>query len=73
MGVLRVDIEPSVLDWALRRTGLSDEKLRATFPKVNDWRSGEERPTLNQAKELAKKARNPIWTAPSSGAFWRRD
>lgn len=60
MGVLRVDIEPSVLDWALRRTGLSDEKLRATFPKVNDWRSGEERPTLNQAKELAKKARIPF-------------
>lgn len=60
MGVLRIDIEPSVLDWALRRTGLSDEKLRATFPKVNDWRSGEERPTLNQAEELAKKARIPF-------------
>lgn len=73
MGTLRIDIEPSVLDWALRRTGLSDEKLRATFPKVNDWRAGGGASDAQPSQGTSEESANPIWAAPSTSAFRRRD
>ena len=60
MGTLRIEINKAVLDWALQRTGLSEEKLLEEFPKLDDWRKGKASPTLKQAKALAEKAHIPF-------------
>lgn len=60
MGTLRIEINKAVLDWALQRTGLNEEKLLKEFPRLNDWRNGKVSPTLSQAKSLAEKAHIPF-------------
>ncbi|PAT14674.1 hypothetical protein CKJ84_07965 [Corynebacterium sp. NML 120412] len=60
MGTLRIEINKDVLDWALQRTGLNEEKLLDEFPKLNDWRKGDVAPTFKQAKSLAEKAHIPF-------------
>lgn len=60
MATLRIEINKDVLDWALQRTGLSEDKLLEEFPKLSDWRKGEVAPTFKQAKSLAKKAHIPF-------------
>lgn len=60
MSVVRVNIQPHMLVWALDCTGLPEAELEKRFPKLPQWRSGESRPTLKQARELAKLARIPF-------------
>lgn len=60
MSAVRVNIQPHMLAWALDSTGLPEDELGKRFPKLPQWRSGESRPTLNQARELAKLARIPF-------------
>lgn len=60
MSVVRVNIQPHMLVWALDSTGLPEARLEKRFPKLPMWRSGESRPTLKQARELAKLARIPF-------------
>ncbi|MDL0403686.1 ImmA/IrrE family metallo-endopeptidase [Corynebacterium lehmanniae] len=49
-----------MLVWALDSTGLPEAELEKRFPKLSQWHSGEARPTLKQARELAKLARIPF-------------
>ena len=60
MAPVRVTIPPAVLSWAVSRTRLSKSALLKHFPKIHEWETGEERPTLKQAKDLAKKAHIPF-------------
>ncbi|MCT1369550.1 hypothetical protein M3701_05080 [Corynebacterium mucifaciens] len=60
MSAVRVNIQPHMLAWALDSTGLPEAELEKRFPKLPQWRSGENRPTLPQARELAKLARIPL-------------
>ena len=60
MSAVRVNIQPRMLAWALDSTGLPEAELEKRFPKLPQWRSGESRPTLPQARELAKLARIPF-------------
>lgn len=60
MSAVRVNIQPHMLAWALDSTGLPEAELEKRFPKLPKWRSGESRPTLPQARELAKLARIPF-------------
>ena len=60
MRAVRVDIQPHMLAWALDNIDLPEDELEKRFPKLPQWLSGESRPTLNQAKELAKLARIPF-------------
>lgn len=60
MSAVRVNIQPRMLAWALDSTGLPEAELERRFPKLPQWRSGENRPTLPQARELAKLARIPF-------------
>lgn len=60
MSAVRVNIQPHMLAWALDSTGLPEAELKKRFPKLPQWRSGENRPTLPQARELAKLARIPL-------------
>ncbi|MDK8469526.1 ImmA/IrrE family metallo-endopeptidase [Corynebacterium accolens] len=60
--MVRVEIAPSVLSWAVERTRIPVEHLKkiAGFKLVDKWLEGEEHPTLNQAENLAKRARIPF-------------
>ena len=60
MSAVRVNIQPHMLAWALESTGLPEAELEKRFPKLPQWHSGETRPTLKQARELAKLARIPF-------------
>ena len=60
MSVVRVNIQPHMLAWALDSTGLPEAELEKRFPKLPQWHSGETRPTLKQARELAKLAHIPF-------------
>lgn len=60
MSAVRVNIQPHMLAWALDSTGLPEAELEKRFPKLPQWRSGESRPTLPQARKLAKLARIPF-------------
>ncbi|TRX61934.1 hypothetical protein FNY97_06540 [Corynebacterium hiratae] len=53
-------IEPAVLDWAIERTGLSLDELMKDFPRIREWVENTSQPTLNQAQDLAKKAKIPF-------------
>ena len=50
---VRVTVEPSVLSWALNVTGADIEGLRRRF-RVEQWLSGDVRPTLKQLQSFAK-------------------
>ena len=60
MSVVRVNMQSHMLAWALDSTGLPEAELEKRFPKLSQWHSGEARPTLKQARELAKLARIPF-------------
>lgn len=60
MSAVRVNIQPLMLAWAVDSTGLPEAELEERFPKLPQWRSGENRPTLKQARELAKLAHIPF-------------
>lgn len=57
---VEVTINPEVLDWALKRSGLSTEEVAKRFPKMQEWLSGSRKPTLPQAKKIAEAAHLPL-------------
>lgn len=57
---VEVTIHPEVLQWALDRSELSTQEIEKQFPKIKDWKSGTRKPTLPQARKLAKAAHLPL-------------
>lgn len=59
---LHVEIDPHVLQWAVKRTGLSPTDLsdKNAFRKLPSWLTGDSHPTLRQAEKLAKAAGIPF-------------
>jgi len=53
MAAVRVPVAPSVLSWALNVTKADVARLRTRF-KVEQWLSGETKPTLKQVEDFAK-------------------
>ena len=58
--MIRVPTAPSVLRWALERSGRTEEELRNKFPKLAEWLSGRSYPTLRQLEVLAKATATPL-------------
>lgn len=60
--MVRVEIAPSVLEWAVERTRIPVEHLKNIndFKLVEEWLKGEKCPTLTQAEKLAARARIPF-------------
>ncbi len=58
--MLRVDVNPDLLRWARDRSGNTAATLVARFPKLDDWESGSDRPTLRQLEAYAKATRTPV-------------
>jgi len=53
-------INPDLLHWAIERSGLPKEELRARFPKLDAWLSGEKQPTFRQLEEFARRTMAPL-------------
>ena len=59
--VLRVDIRPEMIDWALQRAGKEPDALgKELAPKVPAWLRGERQPTLKQLETFANKVHVPL-------------
>ncbi len=57
---MKVEVKPTLLEWACRRGGLDDDTLLRTFPKLPEWKAGTSQPTLKQLEKFAKKNRVPL-------------
>lgn len=58
--VSRVAVSPSVLRWAVERTGRPEQELIRRFPKLELWEQEEERPTLRQLEGFARATLTPL-------------
>ncbi len=58
--MMRVEIRPEMLHWAIQRAGDRSEYLYEKFPHLEDWERGEAQPTLKQLESFAKAAYVPI-------------
>lgn len=58
MATVRVEIQPSVLDWAIERSG----RESAAFERfaIDKWREGSRHPTFRQLEDFARAARTPF-------------
>jgi len=56
----RVAIRKKIIDWALDRSGLTLDDLEPKFPKMRQWLTGQERPTLRQLESLARLTLTPL-------------
>ncbi|WP_027410033.1 ImmA/IrrE family metallo-endopeptidase [Anoxybacteroides tepidamans] len=55
----KVEVKPSVLQWAMKRADRLD-KLKDQFPHIDKWISQESQPTLKQLEKLAKATSIPL-------------
>ena len=57
---MRVDVRPTMLAWALERSGLEPDALTLRFPKLPAWLEGSAMPTLKQLELFAKATYAPL-------------
>ena len=48
-------LNTEVLEWAVARSGLSDEQIIRAFPKYRSWLDGTWKPTIKQLRDFARK------------------
>ena len=60
MVAVRVDVAASFYAWAAERSGLDSDELEHKFPKLRQWESGDQSPTLKQLEQFAKTTRTPF-------------
>jgi Zn-dependent peptidase ImmA (M78 family)/transcriptional regulator with XRE-family HTH domain len=58
--MVRVEVKGELLRWARERAGLSTDEVLTRFPRLEQWESGEIRPTLKQLEAYAKATHAPI-------------
>ena len=58
--VVRVDVSPSLLKWAVERAGWDEETTQKRAPKLNGWISGDQKPTLKQLEQSAHATHTPF-------------
>jgi Zn-dependent peptidase ImmA (M78 family) len=57
---VRVEVRPSLLEWARARSGIDDDTLAKRFPRYDDWLVGQEVPTLKQLEAFAGRTHTPV-------------
>lgn len=57
---VRVEVRPSVLEWARARSGIDEEVWEQRFPRYAAWLGGEAAPTLKQLEDFARKTHTPV-------------
>lgn len=60
MSVTRVPVTPKVLNWVVRRSGISTERLYRLFPKWDEWISGSLNPTMKQIEKISNATHTPV-------------
>lgn len=58
--VVRVDVAPRLLEWAVERAGWDDETTQRRAPRLDVWIRGDERPTLKQLEKFAHATHTPF-------------
>ncbi len=58
--MMRVEVNPGLLHWALDRAGLSPDVFGKKFPKLGEWLEGTLSPTLKQLEAFAKATHTSI-------------
>ena len=58
--VVRVDVNPNLLEWARERSAIDAELFADRFPKFESWVSGETKPTLKQLESFAGRTHTPF-------------
>ena len=56
----RIEIQPDLFQWAIRRSGHNNMDLVSRFPKINNWIEGTSCPTLKQLEKFANATKTPI-------------
>lgn len=57
---VRVEVEPKLISWACKRSGLDIDYLERRFPKIAEWTSGKTNPTFRQLEDFAKVSHTPL-------------
>jgi Zn-dependent peptidase ImmA (M78 family) len=55
-----VSVKPELLQWAIDRSRLPQDELAATFPKLDQWLTGQKLPTYRQLEQFAHKTMTPL-------------
>lgn len=58
--VVRVDVAPDLLKWAVERAGWDRETVQKRAPKFDIWLSGDQKPTLKQLEQFAQATHTPF-------------
>lgn len=58
--VVRVEVAPDLLHWAVRRAGWDDETVERRAPKLDEWMAGAHHPTLKQLEKFASDTHTPF-------------
>ncbi|WP_158726524.1 ImmA/IrrE family metallo-endopeptidase [Tomitella fengzijianii] len=58
--VVRVDVAPALLEWAVERAGWDDDTIDARAPRFRSWVRGDARPTLKQLERFANATHAPL-------------
>ena len=56
---INVEIKPALIEWAIRRAGHPVQTFVEEHPRVGQWISGEEIPTVNQLENFSKQVHVP--------------
>ena len=59
MSVLYLDVQPTVLDWAIQRTQFEDVSENV-IETLTQWRDGIKKPTFKQLEDISKKTHIPF-------------
>ena len=56
----RVEVAPALYRWAVQRSRVDIGKLQSKHPSLDEWESGEARPTFKQLEQFARDTRTPF-------------
>lgn len=56
----RVEVKPEFFHWAIRRARLEADDLATRVPKLEEWMTGEARPTFKQLEKFAATTHAPL-------------
>ena len=57
---VRVEVRPTLLQWARARSGFDDDTWEKRFPRYEAWLGGEVSPTLKQLEDFVRKTYTPV-------------
>ena len=58
--MLRVEVKPEMLRWAVERSRVDAIELAARFPQLETWARQDRRPTLRQLERFARATHTPV-------------